>query len=91
VAVRILDMHPAGGLWFCEAHWIRTKDVDILWNTRVCRTRDHTQQRTWPCGWLLVAGHSHVRTTNWQVLAYVHPVAGDAQKSKPLPNYEKVW
>ena len=41
----ILPRHSfAGGLWFRQAHWSRSQDVDILWNPWVCGSRDYPQQ-----------------------------------------------
>ena len=33
-----------GGLWFRQEDRIRKKDMDILWNTRVCRSRNYSEQ-----------------------------------------------
>lgn len=33
-------------LWICqETYACRTKDLDILWDTRICSSRDNSQQR----------------------------------------------
>lgn len=64
----VVQLICAGGFRFRQAHWIRTKDMDVLWNSGVRGARDYPEQRTRPLGWLLVARNSHVRTTHRQVL-----------------------
>lgn len=54
-------------LWICQTNWFEQKDLDVLWYTRVCRSGDYSEQRSWSFRRLLVSRHSHIRIANRKV------------------------
>lgn len=62
-----------GGLWLCEEDRRLQEDVDVLWNARVRRSRDHPQQGPRRVGRLLVPGNPDVRAADGQVRGVVSP------------------
>lgn len=49
----------------------RKKNLDILWNTRICCPRSDSQQRSWYKCWLLVIRSTYVWTTYWYVFSFI--------------------